>query len=87
MGKYDKIWPLQEAKARFSELVKRAQHEGPQTVSVRGEPAVVIVSMEEAKKLLPSKSAWEAMRGPGPYFDLEIPERPEEGTFRDVDLP
>jgi prevent-host-death family protein len=37
-------WQLQEAKARFSEVVKRALEEGPQHVSVRGEPAVVILS-------------------------------------------
>ena len=40
-------WPLQAAKARFSELVKRAREEGPQHVSERGEPAVVIVTEEE----------------------------------------
>jgi prevent-host-death family protein len=37
-------WPLQDAKARFSELVKRACLEGPQHVSVRGEPSVVVLS-------------------------------------------
>jgi prevent-host-death family protein len=44
-------WQLQEAKARFSELVKRAREQGPQHVSVRGEPAVVVVSAEEFAKL------------------------------------
>jgi prevent-host-death family protein len=44
-------WPLQDAKARFSELVKRAREEGPQHVSLRGEPAVVIVSEEEFARL------------------------------------
>jgi prevent-host-death family protein len=40
-------WQLQDAKARFSEVVKRAREQGPQHVSVRGEPAVVLVSEEE----------------------------------------
>jgi prevent-host-death family protein len=44
-------WPLQDAKARFSELVKRAREEGPQHVSLRGEPAVVVVSEEEFARL------------------------------------
>ena len=44
-------WPLQDAKARFSELVKRAREQGPQHVSVRGAPAVVVVSEEEFAKL------------------------------------
>ena len=36
-------WQLQEAKNRFSEVVRRAQDE-PQIVTVRGEPAALIVS-------------------------------------------
>ena len=30
------VWSLQEAKAKFSEVVERAQTEGPQTVTVHG---------------------------------------------------
>jgi prevent-host-death family protein len=45
------IWPLQDAKARFSELVRRARERGPQHVSVRGEPAVVVMSEEEFARL------------------------------------
>jgi prevent-host-death family protein len=37
-------WPLQDAKNRFSELVQRARREGPQTVTLRGERAVVVLS-------------------------------------------
>jgi prevent-host-death family protein len=48
-------WQLQDAKARFSELVKRARHQGPQHVSVRGEPAVVVVSEEEFARLTSSR--------------------------------
>jgi prevent-host-death family protein len=44
-------WQLQDAKARFSELVKRAREQGPQHVSVRGEPAVVVLSEEEFARL------------------------------------
>ncbi|RDJ22313.1 type II toxin-antitoxin system Phd/YefM family antitoxin [Bosea caraganae] len=55
-------WALQDAKARFSEVVKRAQTEGPQEVTVRGEPAVVVISQEEfsalqrGQKATPKKS-------------------------------
>jgi prevent-host-death family protein len=44
-------WQLQDAKARFSEVVKRAREQGPQHVSVRGEPAVVVISEAEFAKL------------------------------------
>jgi len=39
-------WQLQDAKNRFSELVRRARDEGPQTVSVRGKPAAVVLSAD-----------------------------------------
>ena len=45
-------WQLQEAKAKLSELVRRARSEGPQTITVRGEPAVVVISIEEYERLL-----------------------------------
>ena len=50
-GQSRSSWQLQDAKARFSELVKRACEQGPQPVSVRGEPAVVVVSEEDFAKL------------------------------------
>lgn len=45
-------WKLQDAKAKFSELVRRAQSEGPQRVTVRGKDAVVLISAEELDRLL-----------------------------------
>ena len=45
-------WQLQEAKARLSELVRKAQTEGPQAISVHGRPAVVVVSSEEFAQLV-----------------------------------
>lgn len=47
----DSSWQLQEAKARFSEVVRRAVDEGPQHVSVRGEPAAVILSEQDYRQL------------------------------------
>ena len=49
-------WQLQDAKNRFSEVVQKARGEGPQVVTLRGEPAVVVVSIEE----------YEALRGRAP---------------------
>lgn len=43
-------WQLQDAKAKFSELVRAAQR-GPQTVTVRGEAAVVVLSQRQYKAL------------------------------------
>jgi prevent-host-death family protein len=40
-------WQLQEAKQRFSELVRQAQAEGPQVVTRHGQEVVVVVASEE----------------------------------------
>lgn len=45
-------WQLQDAKARFSELVRRAVEAGPQHVSVRGDPAVVVLSEQDYRQLM-----------------------------------
>ncbi len=50
-ARVEPVWQLQEAKARFSELVRRAVGEGPQHVSVRGEPAAVVLSEEHYRQL------------------------------------
>lgn len=44
-------WPLQAAKARFSELVRRARGDGPQHVTVHGREEVVVMSAEEFRRL------------------------------------
>lgn len=48
-------WKLEEAKARFSEVVRHAREEGPQRVTVRGRDAVVVMSVEEFDRLAPQK--------------------------------
>ena len=50
-------WKLEEAKARFSEVVRRAHDQGPQYVTVRGKQAVAIIDAAELERLLPSDPA------------------------------
>jgi prevent-host-death family protein len=40
-------WTIAEAKAKFSEVVEKAQSDGPQTITRRGRTAVVVVAAEE----------------------------------------
>lgn len=49
-------WALQDAKARFSELVRRAKTEGPQQVTVHGRDEVVVVSVEEYRRVKGERS-------------------------------
>lgn len=44
-------WQLQDAKAKFSEVVKRARTEGPQVVTYHGTDAAVVLSVEDYQKL------------------------------------
>lgn len=45
------IWPVQHAKARFSELLDACVREGPQVVSRRGVETAVLVPIEEWRRL------------------------------------
>jgi antitoxin Phd len=45
------VWPVQHAKARFSELLDACQREGPQVVSRRGTEAAVLVPIEQWRRL------------------------------------
>ena len=47
-----KDWQLQDAKARFSELFRRALEDGPQRVTRHGRAAVVVLPAEEYERLL-----------------------------------
>ena len=44
-------WVLQDAKARFSELVRRVRSEGPQHVTVHGRDEVIVITVEEFRRL------------------------------------
>lgn len=44
-------WVLQDAKARFSELVRKVRSEGPQHVTVHGRDEVVVIAAEEFHRL------------------------------------
>jgi prevent-host-death family protein len=48
-------WQLQDAKNRFSEIVKKALREGPQVVTRRGKKTVVIMSIEQYQSLVRPK--------------------------------
>ncbi|MBO0140399.1 type II toxin-antitoxin system prevent-host-death family antitoxin [Agrobacterium sp. Ap1] len=82
----DNIWKLEDAKARFSEVVRRARNEGPQHVTVRGQDSVVVISTEELAKLTrpePEKPFVEFMESLG-LHTLDITRDDDRG--RDIEL-
>jgi antitoxin Phd len=82
-----KKWQLQDAKAHFSELVKRANTEGPQDVTVRGESKVVVLSRADYNKLLKPKNSFVEFMRNSPLVGVKIKiERDKSTTTRDIDL-
>jgi prevent-host-death family protein len=70
-------WQVQEAKARFSELLETTLKDGPQVVTRRGTEAAVLVPIEEWRRLQrSSRPGLKALLlGPGSRFDDLVPAR------------
>lgn len=70
-------WQVQDAKARFSELLELTLTKGPQVVTRRGVEAAVLVPIDEWRRLQKSArpDVKEVLLGEGPRFDLPIPQR------------
>jgi prevent-host-death family protein len=87
-GRLPGHWLLQDAKARFSELVRRVRSEGPQHVTVHGRDEVVVVSAEEFRRLKGERSgdALIAAMQASPYRDIDIEPKRARMPVRGVDL-
>ena len=64
-------WQLQEAKQRFSEVVRQALEEGPQVVTRHAREAVVVVSAKDYRRLLA-----------GPDFKAFLEKGPDLGRLQ-----
>ncbi len=62
-------WQVQEAKQRFSELIRRTLDEGPQVVTRHGEEVVVVVSADEYRKSQKEVPDFAEFLLSGPRFD------------------
>ncbi|GAA5007252.1 type II toxin-antitoxin system Phd/YefM family antitoxin [Acinetobacter puyangensis] len=78
-------WALQDAKNRFSEVVRKALSEGEQEICVRGQPAVTIIATEELKQLRQQHTNLADFLLNSPLQGLDIPER-EQDMGREIDL-
>ena len=67
-----RIWQLQEAKSRLSELVQSAQERGAQTITRHGKPVAVVLSAQAYAELQPRKKVVEVLRAcPEPGLVIE----------------
>ncbi|AWP24174.1 prevent-host-death protein [Acidiferrobacter sp. SPIII_3] len=81
-------WRLQDAKARFSELVRLARSEGPQCVTLHGQDAVVVINVEEFRRLkgeCTGQRLIDALQT-SPHRDIEITPHRSPMPVRDVEL-
>ena len=79
-------WQLQEAKARLSEVVRKAVKEGPQEISVRGESAVVVISSKKYHSLKEPKSTFVRFIRNSPLYGLELDLRREQTLTRKAEI-
>jgi antitoxin Phd len=82
-------WQVQTAKARFSELFRRARTEGPQLITRQGKEGVVMIADEQYERLIGTanqpKSLLQFFRE-SPLVGLELDFERERDEGRDIEL-
>src|SRR3954463_7942097 len=87
-GSHTGRWRLQDAKARFSEVVREAQQRGPQRVTLHGKDAVVVVGADEFDRLqrpVSGRDIVAALAG-SPLAEVKFERLTVKPKVRDVDL-
>jgi prevent-host-death family protein len=82
-------WQIQAAKARFSEVFRRARNEGPQRISRHGKEGVVMLAEEQYDRLVRKsrqpKNMVDFFRQ-SPLVGLELDLNRDRSPARDPDL-
>lgn len=81
-------WRLQDAKARFSEVVRLAHSDGPQHVTLHGRDAVVVIGADEFRRLKGGRTGQlliDALQA-SPHRDIKIDPRRSVMPVRNVKL-
>ncbi len=80
------IWPLQDAKNKFSEVVNNALRRGPQIITRRGVQAVVVLSYEEYQRLQRPQTDLVTFFRTSPLAEVKLDLRRDDSPPRDVSL-
>jgi len=83
---HDREWQLQEAKNRLSQVVDSALHDGPQTITLRGKPAAVVVSFDEYRRLTLPRTGLAQFFRQSPLHDIELDLSRSADLSREVEL-
>jgi antitoxin Phd len=75
------IWPVQDAKARFSEFLETCLRDGPQVVTKRGAEAAVLVPVDQWRRLQRSTrpTLKDLLLSKNPRLDIQVPKRGQKG--------
>jgi prevent-host-death family protein len=81
-------WRLQDAKAKFSEVVRQARQRGPQRVTLHGRDAVVVVRAEDFDRMRRPVSGSDivAALAASPLAEVNFERLSVKSPVRDVDL-
>jgi prevent-host-death family protein len=80
-------WQLQEAKQRFSELVRTAHDSGPQVVTRHGEEVAVVVAIDDYRRMTGRVPDFKdfLLSGPGPDLSaLDLERSPDAARLVDL---
>ena len=77
-------WQLQDAKARFSQVVKSAVSDGPQEITVHGRPAAVVLSADEYTRLTGAKPSFIEFIRQSPMFSARLAVKRDKSRTRRV---
>lgn len=80
------VWQLQEAKNKFSNLVDKAHHDGPQIVTKYGKESVVILAIEDYQKLKKPKSGLLSFFKNSPLSGINLDLARDKSPSRDIEL-
>lgn len=81
-----RTWQLQEAKGKFSEVVKSAQSQGPQNITVHGEPVAVLLSRRDYLKLIHPKPGFVDFLRSSPLVRSDLKITREQTYTRNIKL-
>jgi prevent-host-death family protein len=79
-------WQLQVAKARLSEVIKKATKEGPQSITVRGEQTAIVISTEEYERLKHPRGSFVEFMRHSPLYGVELDLKRVQTLTREADV-
>jgi prevent-host-death family protein len=79
-------WTVAEAKAKFSEVIERAQTNGPQTITRNGKKAAVVVAAEEWERKTKRRGNLAEFFASSPLRGLDLKVERVDGRVRKTEL-